>query len=1056
MFTSGALLHARWFDQTEHDGIPLQQRVIVSPQLMAQLKQPLTHSLQFELGTPSLKFGALPTVHHLRMKVFTSPSSLAIQSYDYLSSLLPTLFHARVVNVGMCLSHSILSGITFEVTQLEVRTSVTETETGAWCEANIGVISSKVTVLSIESSHTHTTLQSSSIPHNFPRSPTEWYQRVATRVYGYQSILEECIDSIWHNVRQWQDDVASFHSNTFLPSLPLSAFSPRSFLFHGLSGTGKTHLVRSLCGTSGLPWFFVSAASLLHRTEGKSEEGMIQLVQRARNTGKPAFVVIDEIDTILPRTAGSIEEDAHVDEEEDDVTGGGLKDDSKDGWVLGNTRVEWRLASVLKQLLRECGDIDTTVALASTHGATNTAVTLASPPAPIYFIFTTTSPKSLDLCGFRQSPYMDQEFELKALKREERVDGLQMIMTKMKFEEELADGSGASTPSTRSAIFTRLASELHGYVGADLDGLVREILLAAIRRTQRSSIRSGDKGGGALAIQAAEIVIRQADCEEVLEWFRPSNLQQLEFRMTTTKDAAVGSMNIDTSSMEPLPVEAFASYFSSLAGIMPCLSHLHYSFLLPLKQPQLYHTLWRHRLGMRASRGVLLYGHSGGGKTQLAMCLARACGLNSIVLPATSLANKVLGASEKTLADVFRKARASAPSLLILDQLENVAPRRKGLVRSQTRLTSDSDDDEEEDPTDQHEADSYERLLSVLLVELDGVLGKDGGSSQDQVYIVATSSEPDRIDPALLRPARLDTHVHIPPPDQAARLEILKLYFKSTPILVEVDQYGKILMPEQFSLTYVLLPPEIQSRISPSPWSRTVDSNPVDPSSLSPSSSDLRDLFLLILSHLTLNYSGADLVSLHRESAMHALRRSIASQLVHSWTDCMSGAFRHMVGSIRPDSTRHPFQSASVSQQQATTGTNSNRLFTKKSQQEIANRNATMNALAASRTTEALSSSTVSNAFQFDFQANTDVPSTDSKPFVFDFSSTPSSSTTTAPTSSAPFVFGAPSTGDADPAPAPFTFTMGATTSSAPAQAAAAAAAPSSASSHRKPLKDLH
>ncbi|XP_060052217.1 peroxisomal ATPase PEX1 isoform X2 [Erinaceus europaeus] len=174
---------------------------------------------------------------------------------------------------------------------------------------------------------------------------------------------------------------------------------------------------------------------------------------------------------------------------------------------------------------------------------------------------------------------------------------------------------------------------------------------------------------------------------------------------------------------------------------------------LPAKYPELF-----ANLPIRQRTGVLLYGPPGTGKTLLAGVIARESGMNFISIKGPELLSKYIGASEQAVRDIFTRAQAAKPCILFFDEFESIAPRRG---HDNTGVT--------------------DRVVNQLLTQLDGVEGLQG------VYVLAATSRPDLIDPALLRPGRLDKCVYCPPPDQISRLEILKVLSDSLPLADDVD-----------------------------------------------------------------------------------------------------------------------------------------------------------------------------------------------------------------------------------------------------------------------------
>ncbi|XP_041531291.1 peroxisome biogenesis factor 1 isoform X5 [Microtus oregoni] len=186
---------------------------------------------------------------------------------------------------------------------------------------------------------------------------------------------------------------------------------------------------------------------------------------------------------------------------------------------------------------------------------------------------------------------------------------------------------------------------------------------------------------------------------------------------------------------------------------------------LPAKYPELF-----ANLPIRQRTGILLYGPPGTGKTLLAGVVARESGMNFISIKGPELLSKYIGASEQAVRDVFIRAQAAKPCILFFDEFESIAPRRG---HDNTGVT--------------------DRVVNQLLTQLDGVEGLQG------VYVLAATSRPDLIDPALLRPGRLDKCVFCPPPDQGSRLEILKVLSDSLPLADDVDLQHVALVTESFT-----------------------------------------------------------------------------------------------------------------------------------------------------------------------------------------------------------------------------------------------------------------
>nr|WP_205807431.1 AAA family ATPase [Micromonospora sp. HNM0581] len=178
------------------------------------------------------------------------------------------------------------------------------------------------------------------------------------------------------------------------------------------------------------------------------------------------------------------------------------------------------------------------------------------------------------------------------------------------------------------------------------------------------------------------------------------------------------------------------------------------SVLWPLTYPDTF-----ARLGVQPPRGVLLYGPPGCGKTYLVTALAGTGRANVLSVKGAELMSKWVGESERAVRELFRRAREAAPTLVFLDEVDALAP-----VRGQA--------------TDGGTAD---RVVAALLTELDGV------EALRNVVVVGATNRPDLVDPALLRPGRLERLVYVPPPDAEARAEILRACARTVPLAEGVD-----------------------------------------------------------------------------------------------------------------------------------------------------------------------------------------------------------------------------------------------------------------------------
>merc|ERR1711934_1205563 len=167
------------------------------------------------------------------------------------------------------------------------------------------------------------------------------------------------------------------------------------------------------------------------------------------------------------------------------------------------------------------------------------------------------------------------------------------------------------------------------------------------------------------------------------------------------------------------------------------------------------------KFGMTPSKGVLFYGPPGCGKTLLAKAIANECQANFISIKGPELLTMWFGESEANVRDIFDKARSAAPCVLFFDELDSIAKQRGG---------SQGDG-----------GGAGDRVMNQLLTEMDGV------GAKKNVFIIGATNRPDIIDPALMRPGRLDQLIYIPMPDYESRLSVLKAVLRNTPMSKDVD-----------------------------------------------------------------------------------------------------------------------------------------------------------------------------------------------------------------------------------------------------------------------------
>ena len=273
----------------------------------------------------------------------------------------------------------------------------------------------------------------------------------------------------------------------------------------------------------------------------------------------------------------------------------------------------------------------------------------------------------------------------------------------------------------------KYAESTHGFVGADLESLTKEAAMNALRRIR------------------PELDLEQDEIDAEI-------LESMSVTEADLKDALKG---ITPSAMREVFVEVPDITWDSVGGLENTKERLRETIQWPLNYPEVFEAM-----DMQAAKGVLLYGPPGTGKTLMAKAVANEAESNFISIKGPELLNKYVGESEKGVREVFEKARSNAPTVVFFDEIDSIAGERGGNM-------SDSG--------------VGERVVSQLLTELDGL------EELEDVVVIATTNRPDLIDSALLRPGRLDRHVHVPVPDVDGRRAILEVHTRSKPLADDVD-----------------------------------------------------------------------------------------------------------------------------------------------------------------------------------------------------------------------------------------------------------------------------
>ena len=321
----------------------------------------------------------------------------------------------------------------------------------------------------------------------------------------------------------------------------------------------------------------------------------------------------------------------------------------------------------------------------------------------------TNRPDSVDP-ALRRPGRFDREMEISVPNIDGRIEILQIHTRGM--------------PIGKDVDLKKLASELHGYTGADIKSLCRESAIKAIRR-----------------------YLPKIDLEN--KRIPSKILQSMEIQLCDLSDAM---HEIVPTAMREFYVERAKILWKDVGGLSYAKKVLEDNIITSINNPNKF-----SKMGIRPPKGVLLYGPPGCGKTLLARALAAECGTNMILVRGQDILSKWVGESEKAIREIFRKARSSAPCIIIFDEMDS-------LVKFKTA----------------EEGRQNDTILTQILTEME-----ESGAAK--IGVVGITSRPDLVDNSMLRPGRLDIVLYIEAPDEKSRLEIIRILTKQMPLVSDVD-----------------------------------------------------------------------------------------------------------------------------------------------------------------------------------------------------------------------------------------------------------------------------
>jgi transitional endoplasmic reticulum ATPase len=330
----------------------------------------------------------------------------------------------------------------------------------------------------------------------------------------------------------------------------------------------------------------------------------------------------------------------------------------------------------------------------------------------ITVIGTTNRVDAID-SALRRGGRFDREIEIGAPDTDGRKEILQIHTREMPIAEDVD--------------LEQYAENTHGFVGADLESLVREAAMNALRRVRPDLDLEGD----------------EIDAET------------LETLAVTEPDMRTALREISPSALREVFIETPDVTWADVGGLAETKARLQEAVQWPLEHADAF-----EHVDLQSTKGILLHGPPGTGKTLLAKAVANESQSNFISVKGPELFDKYVGESEKGVREIFEKARANAPTVIFFDEIDAIASKR-GSGGGDNQVG--------------------ERVVSQLLTELDGL------EELEDVVVIAATNRPDLIDDALMRAGRIERKIEVGEPDEETRREILAIHAGTRPLADDVD-----------------------------------------------------------------------------------------------------------------------------------------------------------------------------------------------------------------------------------------------------------------------------
>jgi len=596
------------------------------------------------------------------------------------------------------------------------------------------------------------------------------------QIGGIDDILQEVREIIEYPIR---------HPEIFVH---LGVEPPRGVLLHGPPGCGKTMLANAMAGELGVPFLKKSAPELVTGMSGESEKQIRELFAEAAAQA-PCILFLDEIDAITPKRQNAAKDMERrivaqlltcMDEIAFDKTG------SKAVIVIGATnrpdaiddalrragrfdreislgipdeKARSRILQTMCQNMRLEGDFDYDEIAHLTPGfvgADLSALTKEAAVIAINRIFKGI----LGVGGMSDNAAAAAAATaLFATKQEEATPASKELPASMFDDKEGGEETDNDAPTEPAEPAAPAEPEAPAEPAAPAEGTGAGDAEDQVDAMDTEEPLQEDKGNLEHRNQAEMDVKRRASVSDFMrdsqaltaEELAPLAITMDDFREATNK-VQPSSKREGFTTVPDVNWEQVGALGSAKAELRMCITE-------PIRDPDRY-----VRLGIATPAGVCLYGPPGCGKTLVAKAVAKDAGANFISVKGPELLNKYVGESERAVRQVFSRAQASSPCIIFFDEMDALCPRRGGDGNQAT-----------------------ERVVNQLLTELDGI------ETRRQVFVIAATNRPDIMDPAILRPGRLDKLICVHLPDADGRVDILKAVSSKTPLdpMVDLDKVAR-------------------------------------------------------------------------------------------------------------------------------------------------------------------------------------------------------------------------------------------------------------------------